>query len=368
MPASRFTAQTTSPDTIPLPAGCRPLGELLPEEPSGTGRPVASPANPGGLSHSAVKARYIDATDYGKKVITDDGGRTVRFIPSSMLDNPHLDEGYRQRLMAMPEPMRSAMRDGNWDVFAGMAFPDFHRDRILVPPFEVPEEWDRFAGVDYGWRAPSAVLWGAKDQDSRLWLYAELTMRQTAEREQAQRILAMERGQDIQVRAADPAMWGRTGSALPPAKQFALEGCALRKADNDRLGGKARIHTYLAEAPPCAHHRALGWTTCPSLHILDTMCPELVRTMPALPVDPHRPEDCDTNGEDHHVDALKYLLLSIGTAPSMIFDETPTEHELVQVGAYAYRPGDLSIPARTPIPGVTPGVAREPGTQDWSQP
>ncbi|MGH7743292.1 MAG: hypothetical protein ACREQ5_00520 [Candidatus Dormibacteria bacterium] len=305
---------------------------------------IRSSTNPGGPGHSMVRQRYVDATDYGANVVTDSRGRTVRFIPARLADNPHINREYARDLDALPEAMRAAFRDGSWSSFNGQVFVEWSHDRHVVPRFTIPTEWQRYAGLDYGWTAPTAVVWAARDNDGRLWLYRELTMRQTPEREQARRILEAEGGESVVMRAADPSMWGRSGSALPPSSQYALEGCYLTKADNDRLSGKLRIHTYLAEGPACAHHRSLGQEMCPMLHVLDGTCPELVRTLPALPYDPRRIEDVDTNAEDHHYDSLRYLALSIGTGPQfLILDEVkePLAEIVGQpLGQFAYIPQD----------------------------
>jgi hypothetical protein len=60
------------------------------------------------------------------------------------------------------------------------------------------------------------------------------------------------------------------------------------------------------------HQRLRGWRYGtpewkPALLIFDT-CSHLIRTLPALPPDPHRPEDIDTKAEDHVYDALRYGL------------------------------------------------------------
>jgi hypothetical protein len=276
--------------------------------------------------NSTVRQRYVDTTDHGARVVIDSRGRTVRFIPARLVDNPHINPEYARDLDALPEAMRAAFRDGSWESFAGMVFVEWRHDKHVVPRFEIPPEWVRYCGLDYGWTAPTAVLWGAKDNDGRLWLYRELTMRQTPEREQAQLILGAEAGETVVIRAADPSMWGRSGSALPPASQYAIEGCHLTKADNDRLSGKLRVHTYLADAPACAHHRALGLHMCPMVHVLDGTCPELVRTLPALPYDPRRIEDVDTNAEDHHYDSFRYMVLSIGAGPEFYL-EPDSDHD-----------------------------------------
>lgn len=273
---------------------------------------IRSASNPGHVGHGVVKSDYVEATDHGTKEIIDKAGRRRLFIPAKASDNPYVGD-YDKTLEGVTDPeLRARIKDGDWSAMPDAAFPDWKRDRILVPPFELPESWERRGGMDYGWAAPSVYLAAARDADGRLWFYRELTMIQTAEREQARQINAANAGLRMASISADPAMWGKTGSSLPPADQMALEGLHLTRADNDRLGGKSRLHTYLAEAPPCAHHREMGWATCPMLHILDGTCPQLVKTMGDLPRDPHRPEDVDTDAPDHWYDGARYLVMGIG--------------------------------------------------------
>ncbi len=274
---------------------------------------IRSATNPGSIGHSRVKAGWVDATDHGTKEVVDAAGRLRVFIPAKASDNPYVGD-YEQTLEGIEDPdLRRRIKDGDWSAMPDQAFPDWKRDRILVPAFDVPRSWIRRGGMDYGWTAPSVFLAAAKDHDGRVWLFRELTMRQTPEREQARRILGTESGVDAIY--ADPAMWGKTGSALPVSSQFRLEGVVLTKANNDRITGKSRMHTYLAEGPACGYHRELGWDTCPMLHVLDGSCPEFVRTMGELLRDPHRPEDVNTDGDDHWYDAGRYLLMGIGQTP-----------------------------------------------------
>ena len=306
---------------------------------------IRSGTNPGGPGHALVRARYIDGTDHGKRVYVDDQGRSVRFIQSKVDDNPHVDPGYLRRLEGIPDTARrAAMRDGDWDSFAGMAFPEWRTDTIVVPEFDVPASWPRYEGIDYGYAAPWAVVFLARDEDGRMWVYDELVDTRVTEREQAQRIRAAEERHlpgGRFARAADPAMWARAGSALPVAAQYAMEGVALEKADNDRINGKARVHTYLADGPACRHHREQGLALCPMLHV--TRAPKLVACMSSLPVDPRRPEDVDTAANDHAYDALRYALMNVGTRVSFVFDEDPVEAEHEPHGTWTHTP-DTRLP------------------------
>jgi hypothetical protein len=273
-------------------------------------------SNPGDVGHMWLKNRFIDPTNYGKHPAVDEQGRSIEFVPSKASDNPHLDKNYYKQLDAISDPeRRRALRDGDWDVLAGAMFGEWNRERHVVEPFEIPKDWARKAGVDYGFAAPWAVVWLAVDPDQRVWLYRSLYATKVPEREQAKMILAAEQaaGEVGVYRVMDPAAWGQTGSALPPAVQYLLEGCAVEKALNDRLSGASRFHTYLAEGPACAHHRALGWSTCPMMHVFSTMT-DWIKTVPTLPRDPKRPEDVLTTAIDHLYDASRYCLMSIGTA------------------------------------------------------
>lgn len=307
---------------------------------------VRSTSNPGGIGHGAVKGRYIDPTDQGARPYTDAHGFTVRFIPSRAVDNPHLDEAYRRRLDAIADPARrAAMRDGDWDIFDGMVFTEWRRDRHVVPVLEVPASWRRFAGIDYGYRAPWAVIWCAEDEDRRVWVYRERYGTKVGETEQAHRILAAEGGETPVARYADDAMWATRGDAKSVAAVYSEAGCAITPArKGERLIGWQRVHSYLADGPACAHHRASGWATCPMLHVLDGRAPNLVRTLPSLPYDSKRPEDVDTDAEDHVADALRYLLINLAQPSSFVFDEP------------AARSADVSVPPG----GAFAVVHREP--------
>ena len=73
--------------------------------------------------------------------------------------------------------------------------PEFDPTRHIVGPrkdVHIPAEWRRFAGIDYGFAAPWAVLWAALDNDGRLWAYREFYERGVSPADQARRILEAE--------------------------------------------------------------------------------------------------------------------------------------------------------------------------------
>ncbi|MGH3779620.1 MAG: terminase large subunit domain-containing protein [Pseudonocardiaceae bacterium] len=324
---------------------------------------IRASANPGGPGHGSVRKRFIDSTNYGTRIIHDERGRTVRFIPSRMEDNPHLNPEYEQDLMALPEVMRQALREGNWDVFAGAMFPELNHDRHVVAPMELPASWRRYNGIDWGYTKPWAVLWAALDEDGRVWVYRELYRAGVGEAQQARMILGSETPDEhVVVRYADDAMWATRGDAKPISDVYAENGVYLTEAGKgpgSRIAGWQRVHSYLDEAPACPHHRAQGWVTCPRLHIF-TPVTELYRELRDLPhATKGDPEDADTTASDHAADALRYLLINVGTEPKFHFPpEEKTTPQVLDPQAVGPRPAQ-------PLPRTFGGFPMLNGSNPW---
>lgn len=301
---------------------------------------VRSATNPGGIGHSRAKRDYIDATERGALELVDANGRRRVFIQAKVTDTPQLGAEYARNLAGLDEKLRRAFLDGDWDVFAGQMFHEWRYARHVVRQMPLPASWRRYNGVDWGYSAPWAVLWAAKDEDGRIWLYRELYATRVGEADQARQILAAEvEHEHVGVRYADDAMWATRGDALPISEVYAQEGVYLTEAGKGgRIAGWQRIHSYLAEGPACPHHRAQGWETCPMLHVFDT-CTELIRTLPALPhATTGNPEDADSSADDHLPDALRYILINLGGGPEFVLlDEVPAVSDVVPLGPYAYR-------------------------------
>jgi hypothetical protein len=273
---------------------------------------VRSGTNPGGPGHGVAKKKYVDKTSHGAKVYTDDRGRTIRFVQAKMADNPHVNAEYASDLDQLPEAQRAAFKDGNWDTFKGQYFAEWNFDRHVVKPFTPPDIWSKYTGIDFGFAAPWAVIWGARDGDSRLWIYREFYEPQVGQTEQARRILeAEEPNREWGVtRWADPSMWSKRDESPAPATAYLEAGVAIMKATNDRVPGWSLLRHYLGEMPACEIHRAAGWKTCPRLHVFST-CTNLIFELPNLVYDLIKVEDC-VKVRDHASDALRYLIMGIG--------------------------------------------------------
>lgn len=127
------------------------------------------------------------------------------------------DPNYVKRLNALPEKLRRAYRDGDWDLFEGQFFEEFRKDLHVIKPFQPPAGVrKRLIAFDYGYTAPSAVYWMAQLYDGTIVAYRELYVTKHTYRQLAAKILAMTPAwemEEIQNNVfADPAIFKKNES------------------------------------------------------------------------------------------------------------------------------------------------------------
>lgn len=272
-------------------------------------------ANPGGVGHQWIKSRYIDPAPLGMKPLTRSlpGGRTSPpyvFIPSRVQDNRILlenDPTYPDRLaLSGSAELVKAWLEGDWNVIAGAYFPEFDLSKHVIPPCALPAHWTRMRAFDWGSARPFCNLWlavsdgTAQFPTNALIVYREwygstgepnVGLRMVAE-DVGHGILAREDpGERIHSSVCDPAMMREDGG---PSMAERMRGIPWYGADNSRVPGWDQVRSRLQ-----------GMDDKPALYVFST-CTNLIRTLPALQHDGRRPEDLDSDGEDHAVDALRY--------------------------------------------------------------
>lgn len=273
----------------------------------------AAGTNPGGVGHGWVKNRFIDPTAPETLYTDPESGETRIYIPAKVDDHPieKFRDDYKKKLNAISDvDLRRALRDGDWDVFAGQVFTEFSREKHVVEPFSIPDHWIRWFSYDHGYNTFAAGLWFAQDPTTeRKYVYRELYETTTGVSELARLIKQLSGRERVVPNLADPAIWkgaGDQNTGKSVAEMFGAEGISFTPANNDRLAGKAAVHEALSIAPDGLPH----------LQIFSN-CVNLIRTLPSLPYDKFRVEDVDTKAEDHPYDALRYGLMSQRSAESL---------------------------------------------------
>jgi hypothetical protein len=296
--------------------------------------------NPGGPGHNVVKARYVDPAPGGYVPIRDpETGETRVFIPSRLEDNLALvrnDPGYERRLMALGNPqLVKAWRWGDWNVTWGGAFDDLWRpDRHILRPFPFPPGYRFRRAFDWGSAAPSALgLWAISDGTpiremggftfprGSVILFGEwYTVAKAAnggfKPNEGQRLTNQALGRGIAERSkgrawsgcvADPSIFAEPGresihADMAKGARDIGHSIAFAPANNDRIAGWQRMRDLLENAAADIPER-------PGMWVFDN-CIHFLRTVPTLQRDEARPDDIDTDQEDHHADQSRYLAMS----------------------------------------------------------
>ncbi len=294
---------------------------------SGAGVPcrMRLTGNPGGPGHQWVKARYIDPAPLGWQVIEDETSGLQRiYIPSRVGDNRYLGDAYVTQIKASGSPeLVKAWLEGDWSIIAGAYFPEWGPQHVIAP-VELPEHWARYRAMDWGSARPFCVLWvavsdGALPQFPRgaLVVYREW-YGSTGEPNMGLRLTAEEVARGIIEREArDPVPDSRRMSGVADPAIFTADG---GPSIAERMLTSAQVVWNRADNARVARHGAQGgWDQVrarlkgddgkPGLFVFST-CVHLIRTLPALQHDQHRPEDVDTEGEDHAADTLRYACMA----------------------------------------------------------
>jgi hypothetical protein len=314
--------------------------------PAGVPCYMRATANPGGVGHAWIKARFIDGFEPNKihRPKEEGGASTTRcFIPSRIEDNPTLmrnDPGYAERLKNLPKNQYRALRLGDWDIFAGQVFDEWRRDLHVVKPFALPQDgWRRFYCLDWGSFKPYAIAKLAVNRDGKVIQYGEIYgcrkdeyNRGTKEgsSEVAAKVWEMAANEGVTELIADPACWNKTDNSFPaPITAYQESGFKCIRANNDRIPGLNNFHNYLKEKDE---------NGTPMFQVFSN-CIHTIRTITALLPDPSRPEDVDSKLEDHLYDAIRYGLMSrFATQPQRYFENRQTQYERTATGNKEYSP------------------------------
>lgn len=299
--------------------------------PPGTYTEIRSTANPGGIGHAWVFRRFmVDPItndelkpgeiirerfelpfDMGNHKRGDKLLRSRVFIPATVYDNKILlnnDPNYLTILMSLPEAERKALLEGDWHVFAGQYFKEWSVSRHVVQPFEIPSNWLRYRCTDFGSTAPFAHYWCAVSEAGAVYVYREyyaagFTARQHGKKIKELSVDAEGDPEDYTFSVIDPSVFSKTGQDYSIAEVLMEEGyTGIEPGGNDRLAGWQEMRHRLLYSDATGKQ--------PTLFFFSN-CINAIRTIPGLIHDTHKPEDLNSDGEDHAADAIRYGLMRL---------------------------------------------------------
>jgi len=272
--------------------------------------------NPGGVGHAWIKTRFIDGYEpYKIHKTVETGGLPITrcFIPSRLEDNPALmknDPDYANRLKLLPGHLYRALRNGDWDIFAGQVFDEFRREKHVVKPFALESgTWKKFYSFDWGHAKPFSLGKWAVNREGRMIRYGEWYGCEKGEidvgikigtADIAARAWEMALAEGVTEIVADTAMWTKDKDGPSKIEYFQNAGFDTIQANKDRTNGLAIFHQRL---------KALCEDQKPMLLIFDH-CVDFIRTIPVLTPDESNPEDVNSKLEDHIYDESRYAMMS----------------------------------------------------------
>lgn len=305
---------------------------------------VRAATNPGGVGHGWVKRRFIDKLEpyrYAHFMRWQDedimvpstapDAKTRFWVPAKVKDNPIYAGGsYEANLMALPEEERRMLYDGDWSVFTGQFFTAWRKPIHVINPIQLhPSTTTFFGGLDYGDISPTCYVVVAMNADGNAYVVNEYynTEPGVSIEEHAKAI------KDIESNLPGPIVrrvgdWNIFQAQTKDRKEstrytihqsFQKYGVNFTHANKDRLAGWRRLkdcldwHNHDGKKVYKGDEFIKKW---PILRFFP-QCRNLIRTIPDQIYDEREGSkrrdaamnDLDTLGEDHAVDALRYVLM-----------------------------------------------------------
>lgn len=287
-------------------------------------------SNPGGIGHEFVRQMFIDNCEplQLRKMANSEGGMIRQYIPAKLTDNPILvknDPLYADKLLGLGGALAQAMLNGDWNAIEGAYFDNYEQAKHCIDYLTIPEHWTKIRAFDWGYSRPFCVLWGAVSDGSliacgnikrafpkgAIIIYREFYGCTGKANEglkinvpEIARILKqLQQNEKMDIMVADPAIFDVShGESI--ANQFAKQNVGWHEADNKRVNGWQQIRARLT-----GNEDGL-----PLLYITKT-CKNLLRTLPLMQYDTTKPEDLNSDLEDHAVDTLRYLCMTRPITP-----------------------------------------------------
>lgn len=286
--------------------------------------------NPGGPGHGWVKQLWMDKKFPPEWCSPVDYRIQFAYVPSKASDNPHLPETYWQGLDRLPEGLRKAFKDGDWNIFLGQAFPELSElTHGIDPIWPIPQYAPIYMTYDWGFGKPFSIGWWWIDSDGRAIRFAEwygasgpdeglrLADSAVAEGVIAQEVsmglctlgitddlksgkwaktIIRHAGQDCFAKRPD---YKQGGTGPTTAETFMKYGLSLIPTDSKR---EIKVRQFRERL------RVPGDGSPPAMLIYRT-CEDFFKTVSSLVMDKLKPEDVDTKGEDHQYDEAAHIAM-----------------------------------------------------------
>lgn len=282
--------------------------------------------NPWWRGHEWVKRLWIDRNFKDAENPND-----YDFIPASVWDNEFIMKNqpdYVKDLESLPETLRRAFLEGDWDVFDWQYFKEFRRELHVVENY-IPMVWvkKRIIAFDYWYAAPSWVYWIALMNSWKAVIYRELYVTEHTYKKLWTKMKALTtRAEKIEKTICDPAIYSKRAdtNASTWKDDFKSVWVSLSPWKNNRVDWWKLFREFMQpfEDPN-------SWDVISNLEITEN-CVNLIRTIPLMLHDERNVEDLDTKLEDHALDGVRYWLMDFWVAKTGFSDIKKLNNEMTK--------------------------------------
>jgi len=216
-----------------------------------------------------------------------------RISKGGYVDDKRID----QMIAEWPIEVQQTRVEGKFAAFVGSVYKSYSKAVHVIESFPIPENWDRWRAVDFGFSNPLCCLWIARDGDNRFYVYKEHYQSQTVVSEHIQSIKKLSGKEKYRATWADP-------ENAEGRDQFRKAGITTKKAQKSVALGIEAVQSYLKV-------RGDG---DPGLFIFSN-CKNTIREISSYryPTGSRNRDASDhpIKKDDHTLDCLRYCLYSV---------------------------------------------------------
>jgi phage terminase large subunit len=280
--------------------------------------------NPGGIGHSWVRRLFIDRKFNPEEIPSD-----YAFIPAKIYDNPlgmNANPQYLKNLQDLPEDLRRAYLDGDWDIFVGQFFSMWRRDIHVVEPFAIDSTWGRIFSVDWGFKPhPFHIGWYAEDFQGNAFKYREIQGEETSPEDVGKIILENSKeDKGLRIGVGDTQMWALNPYSSPkPGEAYSDKSIAgtinsviqnaglyMHMANKDRITGWTALRSAMQWEASLRSDGTREFSKRPKYYVFSN-CVETIAAYPNMIHSTLKPEDMQKLDGDDPCDTDRYGLMAI---------------------------------------------------------
>ena len=267
----------------------------------------------------------------------------IYVVTTDMRDNPHLTESAITDFEAsLTEEEKEARLHGRFMHLTGLVYKEFDPGIHICEPPRINPTWTRYMAIDPHERTPTAVMWLAVDQNSNMWIYDELWLKDMDIQQIAGAIHAQEGEQPARIRLIDPHndKENMIAGGFNIRKELMKYGVYCERANSDPQLGKSRIRQALK-----LRYSPLLKTELPQLRV-SRECSQTIYEFQHYVWEEYRrnkeelgEKDRAKKKDDHFMDCLRYIF---NANPRYIVAE-PEDEEIVYEGEYTKYPTKKAV-------------------------